>query len=186
MGSLGIGSVKNIAIRRASASDAAALAVLGRETFAETFGHLYPLRDLAGFLDAAHAPEHYAGSAADPAFALWIAESDGRAVGYAEAGRCLIRHPEVTPECGELQRLYVRREAQGGGLGVRLLETALAWLERPGRRLWIGCWSENFGAQRLYGRYGFSKVGEYEFSVGDSRDLEFILARPDPGAPPRR
>ncbi len=183
---MGIGSLGDIAIRRATGDDAAVLAVLGRETFTETFGHLYPPQDLAGFLDAAHAPEHYANSAANPAFALWIAESDGRAVGYAEAGKCLIKHPEVTPGCGELQRLYVRREAQGGGLGVRLLETALAWLERSDRRLWIGCWSENFGAQRLYGRYGFSKVGEYEFSVGDSRDLEFILARPDPGARPRR
>ena len=181
-----IGSVTDISIRRATASDAAALAAIGRETFAETFGHLYPPQDLASFLDAAHAPAHYAGVAADPAFALWIAEADGRAVGYAEAGKCLIRHPDVTPDCGELQRLYVRRDAQGGGLGVRLLETALGWLERPGRRLWIGCWSENPGAQRLYARYGFSKVGEYEFSVGDTRDLEFILARPDPGVALRR
>lgn len=181
-----IGSVTDISIRRATASDAAALAAVGRETFAETFGHLYPPQDLAGFLDAAHAPAHYADMAADPAFALWIAEADGRAVGYAEAGKCLIRHADVTPDCGELQRLYVRRDAQGGGLGVRLLETTLGWLERPGRRLWIGCWSENLGAQRLYARYGFSKVGEYEFSVGDTRDLEFILARPDPGRPLRR
>ena len=137
--------------------------LLGRETFTETFGHLYPPRDLAAFLDAAHAPAHYADMAADPAFALWIAESDGRAVGYAEAGRCLIRHPEVTPECGELQRLYVRREAQGGGLGVQLLETAFAWLERSGRRLWIGCWSENFGAQRLYGRYDSQRSANMSF-----------------------
>jgi len=178
--------VRDIAIRRATAGDAPALAVLGRETFTETFGHLYPPKDLAGFLDAAHSPEHYADVARDPGSALWIAEADDRAVGYAEAGPCLIPHAEITPDCGELQRLYVRREVQGGGLGVRLLETALHWLERPGRRLWIGCWSENYGAQRLYARYGFSKVGEYEFSVGDSRDLEFILARPDPGRPPRR
>ena len=46
-------------IRRATASDAPVLAALGRETFAETFGHLYPPEDLAGFLDAAHAPAHY-------------------------------------------------------------------------------------------------------------------------------
>ena len=55
----------DISIRRATASDAAALAAIGRETFAETFGHLYPPQDLAGFLDAAHAPAHYADMAAD-------------------------------------------------------------------------------------------------------------------------
>lgn len=94
------------------------------------------------------------------------------------AGPCGLPHPEVTPSCGELHRLYVRREAQGSGLGRRMLEAVFGWLERPGRRLWIGVWSENFGAQRLYARYGFSKVGEYEFRVGASRDREFILARP--------
>jgi ribosomal protein S18 acetylase RimI-like enzyme len=167
-----------ITIRRAEPADAEALATLGSETFSETFGHLYPPEDLAEFLDAAHPPSFYAGVAADTAYGLWLAERDRRAIGYALAGPCLIRHAEVTPACGELQRLYVRAEAQGSGLGVRMLEQALGWLERPGRRLWIGVWSGNVGAQRLYGRYGFAKVGEYEFRVGKSRDREFILARP--------
>ena len=48
---------------------------------------------------------------------------------------------------------------------------------RPGRRLWIGVWSKNFGAQRFYERLGFAKVGEYEFPVGQTRDQEFILSR---------
>ncbi len=39
-------------------------------------------------------------------------------------------------------------------------------------------WSENFGAQRFYARYGCVQVGTYHFVVGDSRDLEFILRRP--------
>jgi len=43
-------------------------------------------------------------------------------------------------------------------------------------------WSENFGAQRFYARYGFSKVGTYEFPVGQVRDLEFILRRPPQAA----
>jgi RimJ/RimL family protein N-acetyltransferase len=38
-------------------------------------------------------------------------------------------------------------------------------------------WSENFGAQRLYARYGFTRVGDYFFPVGEHRDHEFILRR---------
>ena len=45
------------------------------------------------------------------------------------------------------------------------------------RDVWIGVWSENHGAQRLYARHGFEKVGEYEFKVGQTRDHEFILRR---------
>ena len=87
-------------------------------------------------------------------------------------------HPDVKPTDGEVQRLYLLQEYQGGGRGSRMLEHALNWLEADGpRTLWIGAWSENYGAQRLYGRYGFTKVGEYSFMVGDHADREFILRR---------
>jgi ribosomal protein S18 acetylase RimI-like enzyme len=42
---------------------------------------------------------------------------------------------------------------------------------------WLGVYSENPGAQRFYTRYGFMKVGEYEFPVGPLRDREFIFSR---------
>jgi len=85
----------------------------------------------------------------------------------------------VQPGDGELKRLYVQRAHQNSGWGGRLFRTVIDWLERDGPRdLWIGVWSENFGAQRFYARHGFTQVGTYEFPVGRVRDLEFILRRP--------
>jgi GNAT superfamily N-acetyltransferase len=98
-------------------------------------------------------------------------------VGYVQAGPCALPHLEVTPRCGEVKRLYVREETQGSGLGTRLLAAALEWLGAPGRRLWIGVWSQNLGAQRLYARHGFERVGAYQFPVGNTLDDEFILSR---------
>ncbi|MDO8297384.1 MAG: GNAT family N-acetyltransferase [Caulobacter sp.] len=165
-------------IRRASPDDARALSRIGAETFVETFGHLYPPEDLAAFLDAAYGLDKTRRDLADPAKAAWLVEVDGEVVGHALAGPCDLPHDEVTPDCGELKRLYVLRRLQGDGTGSRLLAETLAWLERNGpRRLWIGVWSENLGAQRLYGRMGFEKVGEYEFAVGRVLDREFILRR---------
>jgi ribosomal protein S18 acetylase RimI-like enzyme len=63
-------------------------------------------------------------------------------------------------------------------MGSRLLETALDWLISERRApLYVGVWSENYGAQRLYERHGFSKIGEYGFPVGKTIDREFILKR---------
>jgi diamine N-acetyltransferase len=165
-------------VRRAAGRDAAVLADLGARTFAEAFAHLYPPQDLRSFLASEHSVEATAALLADPSCAAWILEENGRAVGYALAGPCALPHPDVTPACGELKRIYVLRERQGGGAGSRLLAEALDWLERDGpRRLWIGVWSENFGAQRLYGRLGFIRTGEYRFKVGETLDREFILRR---------
>ncbi len=167
-------------IRRAGPQDASVLAEVGLDTFVETFAHLYPPEDLADFLAQAYTPGAFARYLDDADHGLWIAECDGRALGYVQAGACTLPHAEVTPDCGEVKRLYVRREAQGSGLGTRLLTVALDWLAAPGRRLWIGVWSQNFGAQRLYARHGFEQVGEYQFPVGRTLDDEIILSREAP------
>ena len=170
-------------IRRATVEDAATLADLGARTFVETFGHLYTAADLQAFLDDSHSIAAYAKALANPGYALWIAESlaqDGmhRAIGYAQAGPCGLPHAHVRPGDGELKRLYLRRDAQNGGTGRTLMDAAMAWLLRDGPRvLWLSVWSENFGAQRFYGRHGFSKVAEYDFPVGEHRDIEFMYRR---------
>ncbi|HEY1426985.1 MAG TPA: GNAT family N-acetyltransferase [Caulobacteraceae bacterium] len=167
-----------LTIRRAGPADAEALVTVGRATFTQTFGHLYPPEDLAAFLAEAHGLARARADLADPAKAVWLAEAGGEVVGYAVAGPCHLPHPDVSQSCGELERIYLLRSHQGGGAGSRLLEEALAWLEQDGpRRLWIGVWSQNHGAQRLYERRGFEQVGAYEFVVGRTRDHELILRR---------
>jgi ribosomal protein S18 acetylase RimI-like enzyme len=158
--------------------DAAALATLGADTFREAFGHLYPPEDLAAFLAETHTPAAWLSLLRDPALRTWVAEVDARLVGYALAGPSKLPHPEVTANAGELMRLYVANSQQGRGLGRRLLDESLAWLETSGRdALWIGVYSENHRAIAIYQSRGFERAGEYEFPVGKTRDREFILRR---------
>jgi len=162
-------------------ADAAPLAELGAITFTETFGHLYAPADLAAFLAEKRTPEFYAELLGDPGIFITVAEeAQGALVGYVLAGPCKLPVPDLASTAGEVRELYLLSSRQGQGLGTRLLEGALAWLHHTGRSpLYVGVWSENHGAQRLYGRYGFQKVGEYEFPVGKQMDREFILKRAD-------
>lgn len=165
-------------IRRATIDDADTVSSLGARTFSDTFAHLYPSEDLETFLAYAYGLERTRRDLADPAMATWLMELDGDAIGYATAGPCGLPHPDVQPGDGELNRIYVLKAFQGGGRGSLLLKTVFDWLEKDGPRpLWIGVWSENFGAQKLYQSKGFEKVGEYRFPVGETQDLEFILRR---------
>jgi diamine N-acetyltransferase len=165
-------------IRRAGPADAETLATLGARTFRETFAHLYPPADLEVFLADAYGLERTRADLADPAKASWLVEAGGVPIGYALAGACGLPHPDVTSACGELKRIYFLKDHQGGGLGKALFGEIMAWLLRDGPcDVWIGVWSENFGAQRFYERQGFVKVGEYGFEVGETTDLEFILKR---------
>ena len=162
-------------LRRATPEDAEALSTLASTCFTQTFGNLYAPDDLERFIHEAYSPEVLRAELADPKRATWLLFEEPSLDADSAPSPT---HPDVKPTDGEVQRLYLLREYQGGGRGSRMLEHALNWLEADGpRTLWIGAWSENYGAQRLYGRYGFTKVGEYSFMVGDHADREFILRR---------
>ncbi|WP_445214759.1 GNAT family N-acetyltransferase [Brevundimonas sp. BR2-1] len=171
-------------IRPATPADAEALGVLGRQTFIDTFVAAdgfaipYPADDLKAFLDASFSADAVRVKLKEPGAAWWVAERDGELLAFANTGPNTLPHPEARPSHAELRRLYVSKAAQGLGLGTKLLAVALDWMEaHTDGPLWIGVWSGNLKAQKLYAAYGFEKAGEYEYPVGRWRDHEFILRR---------
>lgn len=165
-------------IRKATVDDAEILARISRETFDAAFGDQYAAADLAVFVRDNYAVEKARVELADPEIGVWIMEEDGHAVGYVLAGPCKLDNPEVTPDCREIHRLYLLPDFQSGGRGKRLMKTAMTWLERDRpRRVWLGVFSGNPGAQRFYERLGFRKVGEHTFTVGARIDREFTYRR---------
>ena len=117
--------------------------------------------------------------AAEPGDEAPASSASHAPIGYVTACPAHLPHPDVAPGDGEIQRLYILQGHQGAGRGTALLTTALDWLERDGpSALWIGVWSENYGAQRFYARHGFEIVGDYSFMVGDHADHELITRRP--------
>lgn len=169
-------------IRPALQADAAALGALGRQTFLDTFvdgfAIPYPADDLATFLDESFSPDAIRARLEEPGAAWWVAERNGDLLAFANTGPNTLPHPEAKPSHAELRRLYVAKSAQGLGLGTRLLTVALDWMEaHSDGPLWIGVWSGNLKAQKLYAAYGFARAGEYQYPVGTWRDDEVILRR---------
>ena len=169
-------------LRLARPEEVAALAALKlatfRETFIDGFAIPYPADDLATFEAASYGTVRVAEELADPEHVTWVAEADGRLLGYAHVGPCKLPHSEVSAGAGELYQLYVRGDAQGQGLGGELMRMTLDHLgrTRPGP-VWLGVWSGNLRAQAVYAGYGFAKVGEYRFPVGTWEDEAFIFRR---------
>ena len=166
-------------LRRATLDDAAALAELGAATFSETFGHLYPPEDLQTFLAGTHTPETWRRTLTGPKHAVWIAElADRTMIGFICVGPCKLPVVPRETTAGEVQQLYVLARFHNLGLGRRLMDTGLDWLDSAGQvPVYLGVWSKNDGAQRFYHRYGFRTVGEYGFPVGKTIDRELILKR---------
>ncbi|MFM7349902.1 MAG: N-acetyltransferase family protein [Erythrobacter sp.] len=163
-------------LRPATLADAPALARLGAETFVAAFGHLYRPEDLAAFLAEVHDPAAVAAEIAGKECTHRLVEADGRLVAY-----CKLRHPTKfgayteAADPIELGQLYCLPGHTGSGIGARLMDWALE-MARDGRHdaVMLSVYAENFGAQRFYQRYGFAKIADITFKVGDHLDPEYL------------
>ncbi len=166
-------------LRAATPADVPALSRLGIDSFVEKFAHLYCAEDLAAFLAETLSPEAVAAEVADPARLYRLAERDGALVGYCKLGlTCGFPEYARGRNVIELKQLYTAPGATGGGIGRAMMDWALAEAaERKADEMQLSVWSGNDGAQRFYTRYGFAKVADITFAVGEQLDEEFLFAR---------
>lgn len=166
-----------VRVRDATPDDLAALCALSRKTFTDKFGALYHPDDLSAFLDASHGAAFYGRHLADPSCLIRVAEDgDGQLAAYLLCSPLSLPATAPAPGAVELKRLYVDHPLQRMGLGSCFVEEALSWARSCGApEIYLSVFSENDGAQRLYARYGWEKVGEFIFPVGRHEDLEFLM-----------
>ena len=163
-----------IAWRAAGPDDAAALAAIGRDSFSETFGHLYTPENLAAFLES-HSEANWRSELTDPRFAVRIGESGGRAAGYAKLGPPSLPF-EVKGPTIELRQFYILKPWHGSGAAAELMDRVLGEARRRGAgEIYLSVFVDNPRARRFYERYGFEAVGRYDFMVGTHADEDIIM-----------
>ena len=122
---------QQLRLRDAAAGDAALLAFLHTESWRSAYATLldpdYLANEMEGERSAhwlAHLPTVLAGLGH-----IYIAERAGETLGFV----CVLR--ERDPDWGGyVDNLHVRPHLRGAGIGKVLLDAALGWLTRPGRR----------------------------------------------------
>ena len=159
--------------------DAPALARFGRDSFVAKFGYLYSPENLSRFLDETHSAANVAREIADPGMAIRVVEENGALIGMCKLLLDSSLKEHGTALCPlEIKQLYTAPTRTGQGIGAALMDWAMEFARTHGAdEVQLSVWSENFGAQRFYQRYGFQKIADIDFWVGDHRDEEFLFAR---------
>jgi len=162
--------------RDATAADLPAIDRVFRQSFCETFAHLYRPEDLAAFL-AMFTPDAWAEEFADPHYRFRVAEVDGEVVGYLKLGPSAL--PIATSaRAVELRQIYVIKAHHGSGIAAALSDWAIAEGRRLGfEELYLTVYTDNERAKRFYDRYGFEAVGRYDFMVGEQADEDVIMRK---------
>jgi ribosomal protein S18 acetylase RimI-like enzyme len=168
----------DIQVRRCGASDAEALALIGKAGFLETFAGVLGGADIVKHCASAHSAELYASWLADAAYQLWIAEVEpGQApIGFMVVAPADLPLPDISGKDLEIKRIYILSKFHGGGIGKRLIKEAVRHARERGiGRLLLGVYAKNTSAIGFYERSGFGKLGARKFNVGGNNYDDDIM-----------
>jgi len=140
-----------VILRRAEPADAAAIAVLHRVTVRISLPYLPELHTAAD--DLAFFSDRFL-----PSNEVWVAEAEGALIGYIGFDADWIHH------------LYIHPNAQGQGVGPKLLARALAD-GRP-KRLWT--FQKNAVARRFYEALGFKLLELADGSGNEEKEPDAL------------
>jgi diamine N-acetyltransferase len=171
--------VSDLTLRTATTADLPALSALAIRAFVAKFGHLYSRANLDAFLAGSLSEAAFAADLADKTREIRLAERCGALLAFAKIGFvCGFPEHARGHRAMELKQLYAAPEAIGGGIGAMLMDWAMAeFASRQADEVQLSVYAENFDAHRFYRRYGFDKVADITFRVGDHIDPEFLFAR---------
>ena len=183
-------AIEPVTLRRATAADAPALALIGAATFLEAFTWMLPGVDIVAHCAKNHTPDAYAAYLAKPDTRITLAVTGVDVpVGYAMVSAPELPSFDVLPTDIELKRIYLFSRFRSsatpveGQPGIRtaqaLMAAAVSDAGELGRsRLLLGTHEGNERAIGFYQRNGFSEAGTRTFIVGTLVCRDLIFAKP--------
>ena len=165
-----------IEIRIANNSDAEYIALLGRITFTETFGHFFRNKtDLLDYYNRTFSVEKIKSGLKNPSNVFWIAFVDELPVGYAKLKLNSKSKFIQSENICQLQKIYVLHDFLSMKIGLqlqnRLIDKAR---EKQFEKIWLSALESNKRAINFYKKNGFEDIGTHDFQIG-SEHFEFIV-----------
>ena len=90
---------------------------------------------------------------------VFVAEQDGKVIGYVYAALEPVSWKELRDACGFIHDVLVEEQERRSGTATALMEAAIGWLREQGApRVILGTAEKNEGAQRLFAKLGFRRT----------------------------
>ena len=165
-----------IEIRKATSKDAITIALLGRVTFDQTFGHLFHIKqDLLNYLNKTFAVEKIRKGLSKENNRFWIAIVDELPVGYA---KLKLESPSEfidSDKVCQLQKIYVLQNFLNLKIGHLLQKEVIEEASALNfDNIWLSVLDRNERAIKFYQKNDFHKIGEHDFMIG-SQWFHFLV-----------
>lgn len=165
-------------IRRATESDAAALAELARQTFIDTYLDLNDPEDVRQHCDLAFGVAQQLAEIRAPQYVVLLQFHADELIGFAQVAH------KAQPDCVTqdkvvaLYRYYLKKSWHGKGAALPLLAAAEhAAKEFGANYLWLGMWKHNQRAAAFYRKAGFQHIGETTYQFGPNLEIDDVFLK---------
>lgn len=164
--------------RECSEADVDLVIQIGKETFFDTFSEMNTAANLENYLGKAFDRKTVAAEIKNPGSRFYLFYYNSKLIGYLKINE-KDAQTEFRDDLGlELERLYIKKDHQGEGLGKVLINKGIA-IAREKRMdyVWLGVWEKNIKAIRFYEKMGFKKYGVHDFYLGNERQIDFLMIK---------
>lgn len=160
-----------IEIRIANQIDTNYIALLGRITFTETFGHLFnDNNDLLHYLDKTFSVDKIKGGLDKNNNVFLIAFYKELPVGFAKLKFNSESEFIEEKKICQLQKIYVLKDFLSKKIGFMLQEKLLKIaIQNGNHKIWLSVLESNERAINFYNKSGFSKIGKHIFQIGKEK-----------------
>lgn len=159
-------------------SDIDLLSEVAQETFHETFADTNSSETLAVYLESAFNKEQLKSEVRNPNSLFLFLYNNEKLTGYLKVNENEAQTEFQEKDGLEIERIYLRKEFQGQGLGSSLLEKAISIAnDRNKRYIWLGVWERNEQAIGFYEHKGFTKTGSHNFLMGEEQQKDYIMRK---------
>ncbi|WP_053218293.1 GNAT family N-acetyltransferase [Virgibacillus senegalensis] len=165
-------------LNKCTLEDLRKLQEISYETFNETFKHQNSPENMKAYLEKAFNLKQLEKELSCPNSAFFFVYSEGEVAGYLKVNINEAQTEAMGEESFEIERIYIKNNFQGHGLGKYLLNKAIEIAKECGKKkIWLGVWEKNEHAIAFYKKLGFVQTGAHSFYMGDEEQMDLIMTR---------
>lgn len=167
----------NTTFTKASVSDLQIVRDISYQTYDDTFHHLNTPEVMEAYLMTAFDLEKLKTELQDSNSTFFFLHKDGVLVGYLKINENESQTDIKDADSLELERVYIKKEFHGQGLGKLLINKGLEIARQKNKkRAWLGVWEKNTNAIAFYEKMGFRKTITHDFYMGDERQTDYVMS----------
>ena len=168
----------NIAVRYGTFDDAELIADISRETFFESYAAYNTKENMDKFLNEQFTKGRLMMEVGRHENVFLIAYCNNEVGGYLklrdDKKPSLLKNNNAL----EIARIYATAKWKGLGVGKVLMQQAIDIAKEKGKEvLWLIVWSQNEKAIDFYAKWGFKKIDECDFLLGDDVQKDWVMKK---------